>query len=181
MERQNFRKHDHEVVRRFLEFRRSKDIARLPRLNLGWSNWGFGVEPLAVSAERLARNGVRYIELPGNLYGNDLGYKPEEVLKTLGEHGIKVSGICGMIYLDNEFANTNHFARQRAIDYMRTHIEFCAAVGGKYILFGPCAVGRPNKYDDNEFQRAADTMRVLGDDFVRSGIRALLSLCGETR
>lgn len=129
---------------------------------------------MAVSVSRLARNGIRYIELPGNLYGKDLGYKPDEVLAILGDHGIKVSGICGMVYLENEFASTNHFARQLGVDYMRTHIEFCAAVGGRYILFGPCAVGRPKKYDDNEFQRAADTMRILGDDFVRHGIRGAI-------
>ncbi|MDO8686498.1 MAG: hypothetical protein Q7J78_07505 [Clostridiales bacterium] len=40
-----------------------------------WSNWGFGIETLEESEERLERAGIRYIELHGNHYGVDLGYK----------------------------------------------------------------------------------------------------------
>jgi D-psicose/D-tagatose/L-ribulose 3-epimerase len=57
------------------------------RLNLSWSNWGFGRESLADSAARLQRAGVPFIELHGNHYGPDLGYQVEETLKTLGIMG----------------------------------------------------------------------------------------------
>ncbi len=45
------------------------------KLNFSWSNWGFGMETLAVSAARLQRAGIEFIELHGNHYGPDLGYK----------------------------------------------------------------------------------------------------------
>lgn len=174
MQRQTFRQHDAEVVKSFIEFRRGHDLSNLRRLNLGWSNWGFGIEPLEKTASRLQRNGIRYIELHGNLYGKDLGYKPDVVRTVLDAHNIKVSGICGMVSPESEFASNSHLVRQQCIDYMRRHIEFCAAVGGGYILFSPGAVGRPKRYDDNEFARAAETIRILGDDFIECGIRGAI-------
>jgi D-psicose/D-tagatose/L-ribulose 3-epimerase len=50
----------------------------------------------------------------------------------------------------------------------------CAELGGAYILFSPGAVGRPQKYDDQEFHRAAEAIRLLGDDFQKAGIRAAI-------
>ena len=48
----------------------------------------------------------------------------------------------------------------------------CAELGGSYILFTPGAVGRSEKYDDQEMFRASEAIRVLGDDFVQHGVRA---------
>jgi len=36
------------------------------RLEMSWSNWGFGRETLEVSARRLEMNQIRWIELHGN-------------------------------------------------------------------------------------------------------------------
>ena len=174
MKQQNFRKNDLEVVKRFIEFRKDKDVRQITRLNLSWSNWGFGMESIEKSSKRLNKNKVRFIELHGNLYGKDLGYKAIEINKLLNDHQIKVSGICGMVYPESEFASNNHFVRQQCIDYFKRHLEFAATVGGHYILFTPGAVGRPQKYDDNEFYRAAETIRIIGDDFLKYGIRCAI-------
>lgn len=174
MKLQNFKQKDNEVIKKFIEFRKQNDVSRLNRLNLSWSNWGFGMENLEVSAERLEKNKIRYIELHGNLYGQDLGYKASEVNKILGEYNIKVGGICGMVSPESEFSSNSHVVRQRCIDYFKRHIEFCKEVGGTYILFCPGAVGRSKKYDDNEFYRAADTIRIVADDFLKAGIRCAI-------
>jgi len=174
MKLQNFRRKDKEVLRKFVDFRKKNDVSKLQRLNLSWSNWGFGMESLETSAARLEKSNIRYIELHGNLYGKDLGYKANEVNKILAGHNIKVGGICGMVSLESEFSSSSHVVRQRCIDYFKRHIEFCAEVEGKYILFTPGAVGRPKKYDDNEFYRAAETIRIVGDDFLKYGIRCAI-------
>jgi D-psicose/D-tagatose/L-ribulose 3-epimerase len=171
MQLQNFKQKDLEVVKKFIEFRKNQDVSKMSRLNLSWSNWGFGMESLEISAKRLERSKIGYIELHGNLYGKDLGYKASQVNKVLGDHNIKVGGICGMVYPESECASNNHFVRQNCIDYVKRHIEFCAEMGGVYILFTPGAVGRPKKYDDNEFYRAAETIRAMADDFEKYGIR----------
>lgn len=170
MKPQPFRLLDQEIVKAFLAAR-AGHTADEPRLKFGWSNWGFGSEPLADSAARLAKNGIEYIELHGNLYSPDMGYKPAETLAILSDHGITVSGVCGMVTPHQEFAHNLHHVRERAIDYFRRQAEFTAAVGGSYLLFGAASVGRPDKVDSYEVQRSAETMRIVADDFARVGIR----------
>jgi sugar phosphate isomerase/epimerase len=142
------------------------------RLNLSWSNWGFGMEPLQDSAARLQRAGIEYIELHGNHYGPDLGYRVDETLAILADHEIKVGGVCGMFSADNDLSSNHAVHRQAAIDYLKREIPFTAAVGGAYILVVPGAVGRPDAYDDTEFERSVETLRIVADLFVEHGVKA---------
>src|SRR4051794_16463456 len=112
MKPQPFRIHDQRVVKAFVEARRSH-TADEPKLKLAWSNWGFGTEALDATAARLSKYGVAHIELHGNLYSPDMGYEPDATLKTLGEHGITVSGVCGMVTPNQEFAHNLPHIRQR--------------------------------------------------------------------
>jgi sugar phosphate isomerase/epimerase len=84
---------------------------------------------------------------------------------------MEVGGICGMVWDESEFASNSPIVRQRCIDYFRRQITFCAEVGGKYVLFHPGAIGRTKPYDDNEFFRAAETIRIVARDFLSHGIR----------
>lgn len=173
MQHQNFRLYDREVVEEFIRVRAAME-GTPERLRLSWSNWGFGTEALGDSADRLRRNGVEWIELHGNLYGPDLGYRVTEVLSTLEAHGIGVGGICGMVMPDQELASNRPHVRQRFVDYLRRQLEFCVAVGGRYILFGAAAVGRPVAYDDAELDRAAETLALVADDFTDAGVLAAI-------
>jgi D-psicose/D-tagatose/L-ribulose 3-epimerase len=173
MKPQNYQIVDRDVVAKFIEFRKSHPkIER--KLNLSWSNWGFGVEPFERSVARLARNHIQYVELHGNRYGPDLGYKTRETKKILDDNGVKVSGVCGMVSPESELSSNKPHITQRSIDYFRRNIEMCAELGGSYVLFTPGAVGRPKPYDDQEFYRAADAIRILGDDFLRANIRGAI-------
>jgi D-psicose/D-tagatose/L-ribulose 3-epimerase len=171
MKPQDFRIQDQEIIRRFLEARQAQ-AGEPERLKLSWSNWGFGSERLEDSAARLQRNGIEWIELHGNLYGPDLGYRAANVTAVLDAHGIAVSGICGMVTPEQELASNRPHVRQRFVDYLRRQLEFCTAVGGRYILFGAAAVGRPLAYDDHELARAAETLAVVADDFAAAGVLA---------
>jgi len=174
MKPQNFELKNEQIKAAFLKLKREQPERFQRRLNLSWSNWGFGLEPLAESAARLQKAGIQFIELHGNHYGPDLGYKVPETLKVLGDHGIQVAGICGMFSRDNDLSSNKAVQRQAAIDYLRREIEFSAAVGGSYILVVPGAVGRPDPYDDSEFARSVETLRMVGDLFVRAGVRAAI-------
>ena len=144
------------------------------RLTMSWSNWGFGLEPLAVSAARLAKAGLDYIELHGNHYGPDLGYRVPETQQILAENGLKVSGVCGMFSTESEFASSSHTARQRAIDYSRRELEFCQTMGGGYLLVVPAAVGRPDAYDSSEWHRSVQSLRIVADEFVAAGVKGAI-------
>lgn len=169
MQQQNHRLLDQEVVQRFIEARRGWSTQPEP-LKLSWSNWGFGIEDLADSAARLQRSGVAFVELHGNHYGPDLGYRADETLKVLGDHGITVGGICGMVMPEQELASNKPHVRQRFVDYLRRELEFCVAVGGRYILFAAGAVGRPAKYDDAELDRVVETLQIVAPEFEAAGV-----------
>jgi len=99
---------------------KKKTPARLSRrLNLSWSNWGFGLEPLAQSARRLQANGITFVELHGNHYGPDLGYKVKETRGILADHGIRAAGTCGIFSVDNDLSSNRGIKRQATLDYIR--------------------------------------------------------------
>ena len=174
MQRQHFEEKNDRIRRRYLELKKSApDKFRVP-LNLSWSNWGFGREDLADSAKRLQRAGLSFIELHGNHYGPDLGYHAKETLAVLTDHGLKVSGVCGMFSADNDMASNRAVCRQAAIDYLRREIPFTKEVGGHYLLVVPAAVGRPKAYDDVELERSAETLSQCAHWFVDYGIKAAI-------
>ena len=173
MKLQSFQVKDREVIERFIDHR-EKAAKPLRRLTLSWSNWGFGTEPLQRSAARLEANKIRAIELHGNRYGPDLGYKTAETKRILADHGLSVSGVCGMVSPECELSSNRPHVTQRSIDYFRRNIDLCAELGGVYLLFAPGAVGRPTPYDENEHHRAADAIRILADHFQSRGVRGAI-------
>ena len=174
MEPQNYQKHDEHIRAQFAALKKARPERFQRRLALSWSNWGFGLETLAESAARLEQAGITFIELHGNHYGPDLGYRVDETLKILGEHGLRVAGTCGMFSVDNDLASNRAVQRQAALDYIRRELDFTARVGGSYLLVVPGAVGRPEKYDDSEFERSVETLRRVAGDFVKHNIRAAI-------
>jgi sugar phosphate isomerase/epimerase len=174
MTKQNFEIKNEKIRNAFLELKRNSPEKFKNKLKLSWSNWGFGLESLAESASRLQRAGIKYIELHGNHYGPDLGYKPDETLKVLKDFDIKVAGICGMFSADNDLSSNRPMQRQAAVDYIKRELEFGAKVGASYMLIVPGAVGRPNAYDNTEFERSVDTLGLVADLFVKYNIRAAI-------
>lgn len=166
---QNYENIDQAIKERFLSIK--EKIDKKNRLKLSWSNWEFGMEDLEVSLKRLSSNNVRYIELFGNLFGDDLGYDAKEVNKLLDAYGMQTSGICGIFSTDNEMASTVPSVRQRAMDYIKRSVEFASEVGATYFLIVPGAVGRAVKYDDFEFERSVETLKRVADVFTRFGIK----------
>ena len=174
MKRQNFEEKNAVIREQFRKLKTSAPDRFTSRLNLSWSNWGFGRENLEDSARRLQAAGLGWIELHGNHHGPDLGYDVEDTLRILRDHGIKVSGVCGMFSADNDLASNRAVIRQAAVDYLRREIPFTKAVGGSYLLVVPGAVGRPKAYDDVEEERSADMLAQCAGWFVEYGIRAAI-------
>jgi D-psicose/D-tagatose/L-ribulose 3-epimerase len=169
---QHFEEKNAKIHDQFRQLRKTHPERFKTRLNLSWSNWGFGRESLQDSAARLQKAKVPFIELHGNHYGPDLGYKVDETLKILGDHDLRVSGVCGMFSADNDLSSNHAVCRQAAVDYLRREIPFTKAVGGSYLLVVPGAVGRPKPYDDVEFDRSAETLALHADWFTEHGVKA---------
>lgn len=171
---QNYEKKNQALREAFLRLKAEHPERLIKRLNFSWSNWGFGLEDFAVSCRRLERAGIHYIELHGNHYGPDLGYKPAEVRAVMADHGLSAGGVCGMFSADNDLSSNRHIQRQAAIDYIKREAAFTAEVGGKYMLVCPAAVGRPAKYDDSEIDRSLDSLSRVADVFVSCGVRGAI-------
>ena len=171
---QNFEKKNKNIHSAFQTLKRASPERLQQKLNLSWSNWGFGIEPLEESAKRLQKADIHFIELHGNHYGPSLGYRPKETLKILSEYGIRVAGICGMFSADNDLSSNRAINRQAAIDYIHRELDFARAVGASYMLVVPGAVGRPNSYDSTEFERSVETLRSVADDFKSNGVKAAI-------
>lgn len=174
MRKQNFELKNEKIRLNFEELKKSKPKMFQRRLNFSWSNWGFGIETLKESAARLEKAGIKYIELHGNHYGPDLGYKVDETLKALQDHGIKVGGVCGMFSDDNDLSSNRAVQRQAAVDYLKREIEFTAKAGGSYLLVVPGSCGRPVAYDNTEFERSVETLRIVADLFVEFNVKAAI-------
>ena len=169
---QNYERKNARIREQFHARKQAEPTRFAQRLNLSWSNWGFGMESLDTSAKRLAANGIRYIELHGNRYGDDLGYKSAEVRRILDDHGVSVAGICGMFSTDNSLASNRGVVRQRAIDYIKRTVEQAHELQATYILVVPAAVGQPAASDDMEFARSVETLRSVAHLFAEAGVRA---------
>ena len=174
MKLQNFEIKNEKIRVAFESLKKNNPEKLTQRLNLSWSNWGFGIEPLEDSASRLQQNGVQFIELHGNHYGPDLGYRADKTLKILNDHNLKVAGICGMFSPDNDLSSNRAIHRQAALDYIRREIEFIKLVGGDYMLVVPGAVGRPGAYDDTEFERSVETVQLVADLYYQNKIKAAI-------
>jgi D-psicose/D-tagatose/L-ribulose 3-epimerase len=184
---QNYKKIDSEIAERFRGIIPNVNVEK--KLNLSWSNWGFGQENLEKSVRRLSAAGIKYIELHGNRYGDNLGYDAKEVKKIVDGEGVKVAGICGMYSAENDLSSISGIQRQDAVDYIKRNLELGAFLGAKYMLVVPGAVGRPVPYDSFEFHRSVETLQRAAPFFQQAKIRgavepirsAEVSLCHTFR
>lgn len=171
---QNFLETQRKIDEQFKALAKEHPERFTQRLNFSWSNWGFGLEPLEQSCERLARNGIEWIELHGNHYGDDLGYDAESTKATLQQYGLKASGVCGMFSDDNDLASNRPIQQQEAIEYIKREIAFTRDVGGYYLLVVPGSVGRADAYDDYEFDRSVLALQRVAPVIAESGVKAAI-------
>ncbi|SLM18361.1 Sugar phosphate isomerase/epimerase [uncultured spirochete] len=171
---QNFEKKNAEIRIRYLHAKRTNPAFFSRRIDLSWSIWMFGLEPIGASLDRLTRNDIRYVELKGDHWTSDSGIRSHELSAALAAAGVRVSGACGMFSQDNDLSSPSAYARQNAIDYIRRELDFLAEVDARYLIVVPTAVGRPVAKDTSEVQRSAEALRRCGDDFARTKIRAAI-------
>jgi len=171
---QRFEAINQQIREAFLFRKKEKPELFEKRIRFSWSNWGFGREPFEKSVRRLSDRGIRFIELHGNHYGTDLGYKAAEVRRILSDYGVRATGICGMFSRENDLSSPNGVQRQSALDYIKRELAFGNEVGVEYMLVVPGAVGRPVAYDSAEFDRSVEALRIVADLFTKHGIKAAI-------
>ena len=174
MSLQRYEAIEESIKEQYLEKKRQQPDLFEKKLNMSWSNWGFGLEDLAVSCDRLKRAGLEYVELHGNHYGANLGYDADYALATVRNAGLAVSGVCGMYNDDNDFSSHRAIKQQEAIEYTVRELDFTQAVGGDYLLVVPGSCGRADAYDDAEFPRSVEALRRVAHKFEETGIKGAI-------
>jgi sugar phosphate isomerase/epimerase len=169
---QNFENKSADLRLRYIQGKRSNPERFARKIDLSWSVWMFGLEPIEVSLDRLARNGLGYVELKADRWTSDSGISKRALDEALSNAGMKVSGACGMFSPENDLSSPSAYSRQNAIDYIRRELELLADFSASYLIVVPTAVGRPSHLDSYEMERSAASLRVCGDDFARAGIKA---------
>jgi D-psicose/D-tagatose/L-ribulose 3-epimerase len=121
----------------------------------GVCTWIFGGEPLATTAERLARLGYNGVELFGDLSG----LRPNDVARVMQEHGLRVISLTP----DNvDILHPNPTVRSQGIDYYLRLLDFAHALGAIMCCHG--AVGRIRPISSYEEERTLylDAVRQIG-------------------
>ena len=107
MKQQNFEAKNESIRSTFLVAKSVLILKPLTRrLNLSWSNWGFGMESLANSAARLEKARMsNSSSCMGITMATTWGMTSMSRLKILSDHGLQVSGVCGMFSADNDLSS----------------------------------------------------------------------------
>ncbi len=111
------------------------------------------------------------MEVHGNHYGEDLGYRPADVLKTLPTTEWKPPGSAACFRPSRTSpAPAAPRGNERSTTCAANWIS-PAGIKAGYVLVVPGAVGRPKAYDPYEFDRSVATLRLAADRFKNSGVR----------
>lgn len=163
-----------ERIREEFERQKQSNPSRFKRhINVSFCSQMFGLEKVTDSIERLARLGYKYIEIPGNYGGPDVGNhtRLKDILRALDDNGMKCSGVCPYTFEPFALHAFNYFHRQNAVDYVKANVEFCQALGGSYYLITPSAVRAPGGLDKGDWDRSVWQLREVADIFVANGIK----------
>ena len=148
------------------------------RIDVSYCCQTFGWEPIPKSIERLAKYGYKYIELPGQYGGPEIGPHTQlpAILEAMEKYDVKCSGVCVLVQEGFALNDKNYYNRQRAVDFLRNVAKFAKACGGQYVLFTPAAVqSRPQ--DGGDWIRAVSTLHDCGHIFTDEGVKGAVEPC----
>ncbi|MCC6615859.1 MAG: sugar phosphate isomerase/epimerase [Anaerolineae bacterium] len=137
---------------------------------LGVCTWTFGEQPLATTAETLARLGFDGVELLGDLSL----YSAEQAARILDDQGLAVFSLTPA---NVDISHPDALTRQAAVDYYYELIDFAAALGEPLIschgLVGRIA---PLATMDIEDHFLRDSVRKIGARAGEVGLRVVFEV-----
>ena len=123
------------------------------------NNWIFGSLSIKKVVKSIARIGFKGIEL----VGEPKYYNSKEIRKIIENYGMRIISICGKFPSTKQnraLCHPNHLMRQKAIDYVKTCIEFALEVGARSVLIVPETIGRGEYFvsKDEDLKRAIESI-----------------------
>jgi len=169
VKRQNFEIENDRIRELYLKEKHRESERFTRRIDLSWSVWMFGLEPIENSLERLKRNRLDFVELKG-----DVSMEVEKVRSALERYDMALSGVCGLFSPERDLSSPDVDISKRAIEYIFGEIDFLSKFGGKYMIVVPGAVGRPEAIDSQELERSAKNLKTCAKAFSARRVAAAI-------
>lgn len=117
-------------------------------MQLSVSNWIFGDESFATTAERLARLGCDGVEI----LGEPDQFDPAEIKAHCREHGLKIFSVLSMATGRRDLAHPDKEVREHGLAYVRACLDLAGELGAAVVSTVPAAVFRlrPEGVEDSE-------------------------------
>ena len=98
-------------------------------IKISYNTLVYAGEDIADGIRRLARFGYDGVDFVGEPNNYDTG----EIRRLLKENNIEASSICGIFTRERDFVSSDPKIRRQAVDYMKSCVDFAAAIGAKSI------------------------------------------------
>ena len=98
-------------------------------IKISYNTLVYAGENIAEGIRRLARFGYDGVDI----VGEPDNYNTDEICELLKENHIEASSICAIFNKERDFVSSNPVIRRQAVDYMKSCVDFAAAIGAKSI------------------------------------------------
>jgi D-psicose/D-tagatose/L-ribulose 3-epimerase len=134
---------------------------------LGMLDW-MRVEPLQVTAARLARFGYTSIEISGHLDA-----RVSDIRHTLRRYELSCSGVVALMPIDVSIISAQGSRRRQAVEIAKESAEMAAALDATELTIVPGALDQlePEASPENEWQWAIDGLQEIEKHASRIGVR----------
>lgn len=98
-------------------------------IKISYNTLVYANENISEGIKRLAKYGYDGVDIVGEPQNYDI----DEICRLLEENKIEASSICAIFTKERDFVSSNPQIRRQAIDYMKSCVDFAAAIGAKSI------------------------------------------------
>lgn len=146
----------------------------MPMVNvkISYNTLVYAGEDISVGIARLAKYGYDGVDF----VGEPSQYETDKICNLLKEHNIEASSICAIFNEERDFVSSNPEIRSNAIAYVKSCVDFAAAINAKAISVQATACMKINAEasEEEEWNWAVEGIRDAGLYAQEKGIRLTL-------
>lgn len=141
-------------------------------IKIAYNTLVYAGEDISIGIARLSKYGYDGVDFVGEPSQYDTG----EICRLLKEHNIEASSICAIFNEQRDFVSSNSAIRENAITYVKSCVDFAAAIHAKAISVQATACMKINSEasEEEEWNWAVEGIRAAGLYAQEKGIRLTL-------
>lgn len=144
----------------------------MKKIKISYNTLVYADEPISAGIERLARYGYDGVDI----VGEPDRYDTAEICELLKKYGIEASSICAVFNTERDFASSSERIRAQAVEYVKSCVDFAAAIGAKAISVqaSACMKTVAEASPEQEWAWAAEGLKKAGEYALSKNIRLTL-------